>query len=91
MPHRSPAPILVLGWFGVITALSALTSCRGDNADGSRPEISTKAVRASRVPQRVVGDVAPTDELTKDAATDGRTLKRFGADGGFIQVDPLRD
>ncbi len=80
--------ILSLGLFGAITALVGLAGCRSDETDSAQRGLSTKAMRANRVPARVVGEPENPDE--GDAGTN-RAGQRFGSDAGSPPASPLKD
>jgi hypothetical protein len=80
-----------LGLFGAATSLGGLTSCKGDGTDGSRSGLTSTAARASRVPQRVVGEVVASEDAGYSAGNDVHTLKRLGAEAGVIPADPLKE
>jgi hypothetical protein len=91
MIHKLSPLLPFFGLLGATTASLPLNGCRGDNADGSRSGMTTKAARSSRAPQRVVGEFFAPEDPSRDTGGDGRTLKRLGVDAGVIQVDPLKD
>jgi hypothetical protein len=82
---------LVLGLFSAITALYGLPGCKGDDASDHRAGRANTAARASRVPQRVVGEVAAPETAGYEGDRDSHSLRRFGADAGIIQIEPLKD
>jgi hypothetical protein len=80
-----------LGLFGAVTALSGLPGCKGDGADDSPSGRANTAARASRVPQRVVGEVVVAEDAGQNDTHESFTLKRLGTDAGVIQSEPLKD
>ena len=80
--------ILSLGLFGAIAALIGLAGCRSDETDSAQRGLSTQAMRANRVPARVVGEPENSDEA--DAGTN-RAGPRFGSDAGSPPASPLKD
>jgi hypothetical protein len=80
--------ILSLGLFSAITALVGLAGCRSDEADAAQRGLSTKAMRANRVPARVVGE--PENSNATDAGAD-HAGQRFASDAGSPPASPLKD
>jgi len=76
------------GLFGVATTLLGLPGCRSDDSDSANRGLSTKAIRANRVPARVVGAPELSDEA--DAATD-QIGRHFASDAGIPPATPLKD
>jgi hypothetical protein len=91
MKRRSSPLQLVFGMFGVVTSLSVFPGCKGDGSSDTRSGLAITAARASRVPQRVVGETPFPEDAGTSESYDAHALKRMNADASVIQVEALKD
>jgi hypothetical protein len=76
-----------MSWLGAVASLLGPTGCRSDDADSASRGLATNAMRANRVPARVMGEPEQSEEA--DAGAD-HTGRRFTSDAGIPPASPLK-